>query len=274
MAFMVRSIDSKEVEIIFRKMVTALSTNDHDVKENAQERLLRMNMRGFDDFMQKKDTAAPVHPETEATKQHVLTYRRSKFDEYFNKIVVELENKLMGCNLVNSNNFLYQDLVHYIRDHFIPIVSMWSGIILHYVESNISHLHNQYVESHLNNIKTAVLDEETKLSNGRLIRRLKNYTTTLVKSVSLNVIRKKGRVEKPTFPQREDHIPSPTDPLVEKSWQKGKKRTRRKKSTHFSGRYFEKYANHKIVEETEDTSDETEKADKRYSKHLKKTATK
>ena len=69
----------------------------------------------------------------------------------------------------------------------MPYATMWSGIIIQNFVHEILYLHNHRVESHFHTIKHTVLEGNEKLSIGCVVRRLKNYTKSLIHSIRLRI---------------------------------------------------------------------------------------
>ena len=119
----------------------------------------------------------------------------------------------------------------------MPFATMCTAILISKDRPEISHLHNQHIEAHFHTVKDTVLDKNENLSIGRVVRRLKGYSTNLMKSIRFGVVKKKGSKPKPEFPQREKvDIPSATDPNVQEEWRKKSSQKREpKRRTHFEG---------------------------------------
>ena len=72
---------------------------------------------------------------------------------------------------------------HYVVDHYMPYATMWSTILISEDHPNIGRMHNQHAEAHFHTVKEMVLENHNDMSVGRVVKRLKHYSTSLRKSL-------------------------------------------------------------------------------------------
>lgn len=255
MAFMVQCKTIKELDSVFRKMITILIFNYENEAEKARKELCQMRFEGFDKLSNPEKEEVKLENEEDEKEENerqklqdkylkekndkMPIYKNSPFHGHYTNILEEIKTEFEISSINEEgrkNKHQSLKLAIYIVDHFMPFVPIWSAIILSTKNSDISHVHNQHIEAHFHTVKYTLLRRKKDMPLGRFVRELKNYSRSLTTSIRSGINYKGSKTAKPEFSNQESLIPRHNDPALQKVWKKGKNKRPRKKSTHFESK--------------------------------------
>ena len=241
MVFMIQNDNLEELDAIFDKMLSVLVAPFELEAIIARNELHELRVKGFEKLISEEnenDTEnEPKKFEGRKRKEDSINKESSFYSRFLEKLNILKIQLNPSENHVPKNNLHSLIVAQYIVDHYMPFATMWTEILISKDRPEISHFHNKHVEAHFHTVKDTVLDKNEILSIGRVIRRLKGYSTNLTKSIRFAVVKKKGSKPKTEFPQRgKVDISSATDLNVQEQWRKKSSQKREpRRRTHFEG---------------------------------------
>lgn len=219
LAFMIQCQKLEDLYSLFQNMMTVLLAPFETLTTKAWEDLYESKCKRYTELIEcneEKKDGTQNDKEDDDKKEYFLEeiytkviYKSSPFYALYSRELNKLKEKLNKYSSESENeknSYQSEQLAEYIVDHYMPFVTMWSGLLLNESHKNVAHLHNQHIEAHFHQIKKIVLNGKEDQPTGLVVRQFKKYSEALTKTIRFGLKDIRRSRKETEFAQTKDDI--------------------------------------------------------------------